>query len=132
MVPDAAHVKDGGRGNPPGVAYLYLADSRETAVAEVRPWVKADVSLASFRVGRLLNLLDLTLFPPSRDPYESVSTGTPSPEETEQAVWSAINWAFAEPVNPYEPQLEYAPTQRLARAFLEAGFDGLMKRYGMR
>ena len=33
-----------GRANPKGIPYLYLATHRETALAEVRPWIGSDVS----------------------------------------------------------------------------------------
>lgn len=125
MVPDAAHVKEGGRGNPPSTAYLYLADSTETAIAEVRPWVSAHVSVASFIAERDLRLVDLTRFPPP-DPFGIVTTSTPHPDVTDEIVWGRINGAFATPVDPNDPQSDYSPTQHLARFFREREFDGLL------
>lgn len=34
-----------GRANPKGIPYLYLATAKETALAEVRPWVGSKVSV---------------------------------------------------------------------------------------
>src|SRR6185503_14264408 len=67
MLPSAAYTKDGGRGNPPGIAYLYLSELGATAVAEVRPWANAYVSVARFKVRRDLRVLDLTMCPPAQD-----------------------------------------------------------------
>ena len=38
-----------GRANPRGIPYLYLASTRETALAEVRPWIGSLISVAQFR-----------------------------------------------------------------------------------
>jgi hypothetical protein len=35
-----------GRANPKGIPYLYLASIRETALAEVRPWIGSRISVA--------------------------------------------------------------------------------------
>lgn len=37
-----------GRLNPTGIPYLYLSSDKETAIAEVRPWMGANVTVASF------------------------------------------------------------------------------------
>ena len=49
-----------GRANAAGIPVLYLAGARETAIAEVRPWLGAEVSVAQFRVLRDLRIVDLT------------------------------------------------------------------------
>ena len=46
-----------GRANPKGISYLYLATHRDTAIAEVRPWVGSYVSAAQF----ILNTRELDL-----------------------------------------------------------------------
>lgn len=125
MVPDPKFVKVGGRANPPGVAYMYLAESGRTAVAEARPWVGAWVTLAKFAARRDLRLLDLTVH--SAVPQSDVTTSRPpAPEEVANVVWGRINTAFATPVSPQDSQLEYLPTQYLAEFFRELGFDGLI------
>ena len=47
----------GGRANPPGIPFLYLANNRETAIAETRPWIGASVSLGRFEPERDLNII---------------------------------------------------------------------------
>lgn len=60
MVPDPSHVGDG-RANPRGIAYMYLAEKKATAIAEVRPWVGAYVSVAVFEILRDLTLVDCSV-----------------------------------------------------------------------
>ena len=66
MVPKSEFVGDG-RVNPGGIPCLYLASSKEVAVAEVRPWVGSYISLAQFKIMRNLVVVDCTkdkrLFP---------------------------------------------------------------------
>lgn len=46
-----------GRANPKGIPYLYVSTQRETALAEVRPWVGSLVSVAQLRIDRDLKLV---------------------------------------------------------------------------
>jgi hypothetical protein len=50
MVLNPQVVRGGGRANPPGFAYLYLATDPQTAMAEMRPWVGESLSAALFEV----------------------------------------------------------------------------------
>ena len=43
-----------GRANPRGITYLYLANNKDTACAEVRPYKGAFISVAIFKVKREL------------------------------------------------------------------------------
>jgi hypothetical protein len=47
-----------GRANPKGIPVLYMATRRDTAVAEVRPWVGLLVSVAQLKVLRSLELVN--------------------------------------------------------------------------
>lgn len=47
--PPSEEAKDG-RINPDGISYLYLANNKETAIAEARPWVGAEVSVGYFTI----------------------------------------------------------------------------------
>jgi hypothetical protein len=50
-----------GRANVKGIPCLYVATSRETAIAEVRPWVGSAVSVAELQVRKDLTLVDFSL-----------------------------------------------------------------------
>jgi len=49
-----------GRINPEGISYLYLADSPGTAIAEVRPWRRARISVATFITARTLKIVSFS------------------------------------------------------------------------
>jgi hypothetical protein len=59
MVPQAEFVGDG-RVNPRGIPCLYLASTKEAAMAEVRPWVGSYISLAQFKIMRDVVVVDCT------------------------------------------------------------------------
>jgi AAA+ superfamily predicted ATPase len=51
--------------------------------------------------------------------------GEPSPRKREEAVWGDIDAAFATPTTATDDASEYTPTQILAEALRDAGFDGV-------
>jgi len=112
-----------GRANPRGITYLYLANNKETACAEVRPYKGAFVSVGVFTVKRDLKVIDCT-----KDIREFkkgiIYFEEPDPETREKMVWAEINKAFSKPVNPNDPETEYVPTQIIAEIFRKEGFDG--------
>ncbi len=112
MIPKPELVGDG-RINPRGIAYLYLADSRDTAVAEMRP-VKGDViTVATFAVAAPTDMVDCRI----RDDQ--------SPD------WGALNFELSFPVGRGETWRSYLPTQCIAEFFRAEGFNGLLYRSAM-
>lgn len=128
MSPDPAHVTKG-RLNPRGIAFLYLARDPKTAIAEVRPWVGAGVSVGTFEVLRDCTLVNCSE-PGGRGMYLSFDAEggfiPPSPAESDKLVWEAISYAFARPTDPNDTALTYAPTQILAEVLREEGYDGIL------
>ncbi len=51
--------------------------------------------------------------------------GEPSPDEREASVWSHVARAFREPVLREDNRAGYAPTQIIAEAFRNHGYDGI-------
>lgn len=113
-----------GRANPKGISYLYGASHRDTAVAEVRPWVGGYVSVGVFQLNRNLRLVNTT----SDDTRRRLYSSEPSPEERERVVWNDIDRAFARPVQPSDDVALYATTQILAEVFRANGYDGVAYR----
>ncbi|MBI4969353.1 MAG: RES family NAD+ phosphorylase [Rhodospirillales bacterium] len=111
-----------GRANPKGIPVLYLANKRETAVSEVRPWIGSIVSLAQFTTEKELRLVVCT---EGLDEFP-IYFEEPAPEEIEKAIWAEISKAFAEPVSPSDEVAEYAATQILAETFKKSGADGIV------
>ena len=126
MVPLKDRAKEG-RANPKGIPYLYLATQKETAMSEVRPWIGAYISCASFKIKRDLRMVNLSeyhtenLFELSYFNKEKELTA----EEKEKAVWTHIDRAFSEPVTNQEDGSEYIPTQIIAELIKSDGMDGI-------
>ncbi len=110
-----------GRANPKGIPYLYLASNRETALAEVRPWVGSYVSVGQFKIVRELKVVNCTTERKGLIFYFK----EPSPKKREEAVWFDIDKAFSKPVSPTDDVADYVPTQVLSELFKSKDFDGI-------
>lgn len=115
-----------GRANPKGIPFIYLATNKETAMAEIRPWIGEFITVALFKTLRDLKLVDLTRH------YKDFVYHLEEPDgiARAQAVWSDIDRAFAKPVIRTESTAEYAPTHVIAETFRDHGLDGIA--YGTR
>ena len=120
MKPLADRAREG-RANPKGIPVIYLANDVDTAVAEVRPWAGAYVSVGSFEITRPLRIVDFDAADAGRKFY----LREPSAPEREKAVWADLDRAFAKPVNPSDDLADYAPTQIVAELFRTRGLDGI-------
>ena len=126
MVPRANRATEG-RANPAGIPVLYLSVNSQTAIAEVRPLVGAEVTLAEFVVCRDLKALDLTQGH-ERSPLPPIGSEKASAKRKEHLVWTDIDKAFSRPVTRADDLADYAPTQILAETFRNAGYDALIFR----
>lgn len=111
-----------GRANPKGIPYLYVATDKETAMAEVRPFVGEYISVGQFKLKEDIALLDCSIGSDSRF---KIYFEEPSPEEKEKAVWGDLDRAFSEPVTANESRASYVPTQIVAEVFKNEGYDGI-------
>ncbi len=123
MIPSAQFIKEGGRANPAGIAYFYVASDAATAMAEMRPWVAESISLALFETVKPLKIVRCQ--PGSRTSLGRYLYSEHTSSEIEKFVWSDIGHAFARPATREERQSAYIPTQVLAEAFKAEGFDGV-------
>lgn len=114
-----------GRVNPKGIPCLYLATDKDTAMAEVRPWIGSYISVGQFKTLKDLVLVDCSV-EHATNIISHWYSKEPGPGEREKAVWAHIDHAFSEPVNLDESTAEYAPTQILAEAFRSNGYDGVV------
>jgi len=112
-----------GRANPRGIPYLYLATDKETAMAEIRPWLGSWVSVGQFQTMRELVVVDCSAYHQDSYVYHFKE---PNPEEREHAVWFDIDRAFAKPISPTDRTAEYIPTQIIAELFKNNGADGII------
>jgi len=93
------HHAAAGRANPEGIAYLYLADERLTAVAECRPWVGGFVSVGQFSTAQSLNLVDFT-----QHGLGFLTTNNP-----DRQAWHDLGEAFSMPISRGDDIRDYYP-----------------------
>ncbi len=111
-----------GRGNPSGISYLYVSDEEATAIAEVRPYLGAKVSIAKIESQSTLRLVDVArnrkVFSPFLEPYL---------EEVLEAfqMLQILNEQLSRPIAPDDAELDYLPTQYFAEVVRDRGFDGI-------
>jgi len=120
-----AHSAREGRVNPKGIACLYLATDKDTAMAEVRPWIGSYISIGQFKTLKDLVLIDCSVEHATNIIFHWYAK-EPPPAVREKSIWAQIDHAFSEPVNPDETSADYAPTQILAEAFRSSGYDGIV------
>lgn len=120
-----------GRVNAAGIPALYVANTVETAVSEVRPWVDVEISVATCKLVRPLRTLDLS-DGHGKSSFSSAVFKTAVggkgmiAKEKATAVWIDIDNAFSKPVTASDDQADYAPTQILAELFQSAGYEALV------
>jgi hypothetical protein len=119
MTPSSSFVGNG-RANPVGIAYWYAATDPETAVAEMRPWQGAVLTVAELQAKRNMQLINCGNTHPMLTLYNNVAESV-----KEDYVWNSIGQAFSRPIAPTTSDFEYVPTQMLAEAFRIKGFDGI-------
>jgi hypothetical protein len=113
-----------GRANAKGIPCLYVATDRDTAMAEVRSWIGAKLSVGRFRASKDLTVLNLAVnhdIPLTRDTLFKTSPDT----FVRDAVWALVDKAFAKPVTNEDSTADYAPTQIIADMFSRHELDGL-------
>jgi hypothetical protein len=112
-----------GRANPAGIPFLYLATEQDTALAEVRPWLGSEISLAKLKVIKDLSLINIST---NQETNKSLHLDEPIPEIREQIVWSKIDNAFSKPISSQDNSTDYVPTQIISELFKNHGDDGIV------
>jgi hypothetical protein len=120
-----------GRANPKGISYLYLADDKNTSLAELRPNIGQRMSSAEFKVNRDLNIINCYSVSKYYNYAECVFNTPLTQEDITNAIWSMINDAFTKPVTNNDSTSDYVPTQFLAELFKSEGFHGVCFKSGM-
>ena len=113
-----------GRANPKGIPYLYLSTDKNTAMAEVRPWIGSYISLAEFKLLKDVNIINCS----THKKWPVFYSEEPGPNKRKLAVWQDIDEAFSRPVTTNENSVDYVPTQIIAELYKNNGFDGIAYR----
>lgn len=117
------------RASPAGISYLYVAEEEQTAVAEIRSFVGAKISICRVRPKQNLKIVDLTRIHGVVSPFEHHDLQS---LVKRNALLNVLNEELARPVNPEDGEVEYVPTQYLAEVILNAGYDGIRYKSSVR
>ncbi len=124
-----------GRLNPKGIPYLYLSTNKSTAIAEIRPWIKSEITIGHFQIIEDINIVDTSVDEPrTYSKYEiyldskKIRPIEYSDAQKEEFIWGDINSAFSRPISPYDSILRYLPTQYLSEKLKIIGYDGIAYR----
>lgn len=124
MKPDPFKASEG-RANPKGLPFLYLASTKETAMAEVRPWRDSFISVGQFKTVKNLRLVNCSGLPSHGDEFHQMPRDE---QQKEEKVWADIDKAFSRPVTISDKSPDYVPTQIIAALFKSHGYDGVFYR----
>lgn len=121
-----AMIASGGRANPVGIPYLYLAENLDTCIAEVRPSNASVIYVSEFHAFKELTFLDLT------SPRCDSSVLKFEEQQLESVLCfldllERFSLELSMPVLPDKSHIEYIPTQYLCEFVKSvANFDGIV------
>ena len=113
----------GGRANPKGISYLYVADSLKTSLYETRASLFDYVTVGEFQLEEDLRILNL------RNPKDD-----PIPWSENEAIEDFLIYVpfiqtlqkeISLPIRKLDKQLDYIPTQYISEFIKSLGFDGV-------
>lgn len=99
-----------GRLNPKNIPYLYMSEDEMTVLAEVRPYIGANVVIAECKLLEDVKIIDLTI----NDKNKRTNNFR-----------KKISNLFSVPYSPQDTEREYLPTQYIAEYIKEMKFDGV-------
>lgn len=114
------HLATGGRANPPGIPYLYLAHSVETCISESRAGTYSRIAVATFKLSRPVEVLDL-----SDAPALDFFTGDPALSLPLHDYMRELREQLRQPVLPTDAPVDYIPTQYVCEFAKSRGLDGV-------
>lgn len=117
-----------GRANPPGIPYLYLGSTPETAVAEVRPHTGEIACVAEFEIGGPLRAVDLRNPRKLASPFALGETSAIGHLRADIAFLERLGEELTRPVLPSRAAVDYIPSQYLCEFIKKLGYDGVVYR----
>lgn len=129
-VPPARKVR-GGRGNPVGIAHLYLAKDVDTCMRECRAEFNGDVAVGTFELAGDVSFLDLADLSPE-NPFRLEETRTMVQQLVAKDLLAEFGRDLSVPTRPGENELEYVPTQFLCELVKSLGIGGIRYRSSLR
>lgn len=126
-------ITTGGRANPHGIPYLYLASDVDTAIAETRPHKGQSVSVGSFEPERTLTLVRfgrISVMQAVMAVYFLDSEKSIHPLYV-QKVFELIAESLSAPLDPSIASIDYLPTQYICEVIKQTNCDGVMFKSAM-
>lgn len=117
-----------GRANPPGIPYLYIGSTPNTALSEIRPHTGDTACVATFSVPAELKAVDV------REPRKLVSPFLLGDENAIGLMRADIPFLerlgdeLTRPVLPLGAAIDYVPSQYLCEFIKKCGYDGVVYR----
>lgn len=114
-----------GRANPDGIRYLYLANRKETALAEVRPWCGAEVTIGDFELMDNILSMDFS-YSSQMSLFKVINSDQSETVMSEIAFFNNLSDEMSKPISPNESYLEYIPTQFITEVIKSVGYEGMI------
>ena len=126
IIAPPAHLVPPERANQSGARVLYVASTKATALAELRPSIGDKVTLAEFRPNRELSLCRLVGERHLTSPFQDLDGYRRWSER--QEVREYLGGLFSKPLTKADSAKGYLFTQYIAKMIKTLGFDGIQYR----
>jgi hypothetical protein len=117
-----------GRANPPGIPYLYLGSTPQTAISEIRPHTGERVCVATFTVPAELKAVDLQAPRKLVSPFLLEDANKVGLMRVDIAFLERLGEELTRPILPSGAAIEYVPSQYLCEFIKNAGYVGVVYR----
>ncbi len=111
-------IASAGRANPNGISYLYLGDSKETVIHEIRAGKFDYITIGKFRVTKAIDIVDFTKLA-KLSPFNSYNLEDIERFAVNLSHLAEINNQLAKPMKRFDSKLDYLPTQYIS-SFIES------------
>lgn len=112
-----------GRANPEGISYLYVADSIDTALHEVRANLLDYVSVGEFILKENLSVINLSNR--TYDIFRLAESETLEKVLLHKEFIDTLEYQLAIPRRSSDSKLDYLPTQYISELIKSMGYDGI-------
>lgn len=110
------------RFSPSGISYIYLAESLNTALVEIRSSVGQESAYGKFELSAGLKIIDLR----KRALLEYLDWFNEDFSSSQYCFLSAFTKDIAQPVSESDKLIDYVPTQIISEFIWSKGYDGFL------
>lgn len=110
-----------GRANPEGISCLYLANSVDTVLHEIRAGVHDSATVAAFELKKDIEVVNLAAI----DKISPFQIGDINLIACNAQHLKKISYEISKPLRRHDSQLDYIPTQYISEFIKSIGFSGI-------